>query len=410
MATLAWMALTIGALVVGVATVGALAAPKNLEFKAAILAMVALAVTTWGSAAVVDAYERVDVAIYATIFALAAFVGGYGLASSLLGGLMRGSSEISLPSPLPDEVPGTVALFVSCAEPETYDPRMTAADLEEIAEEDGPARSASLTPFLYAAQKARYRAIGGKSPASHEVLAITDRVRDLLDHNEYPIVKAVWCVGDNSLDAAVSDAASQGYRRIVIVGISVAEAFHIDKAKCSVDALKPHLAGLQIGYAPPLWASEELARLVSSRILGATENLSETGVALVAHGQPESREQSHHAFDAQEQSFVNRVRMLLLEGGLEAHLVRTAWADWRDPDITETVRHLAALGATKILLTPACHPVNNVSTMLDFPLAANLSRVDPPVRIVQMRAWGDEPRVAEALATAVHETQRELDK
>ncbi len=409
MLTGAWIALTVGALVVGAAAVSALAAPRRFEIGSGIAAISALALTAWGSVSITTAFQRADITAYAALLSLAAFAGGYGLASAYLSGLRRRVPNVSLPNPLPPERPGTVALFVTCAEPETYDPFTTAGDLEEIAMEGGPEHSVGITPFLYAAQKARYRAIEGTSPATNDVRAIIKRVRSLLDADEYPVVDAVWCIGHRGLDTAVAQAADQGYRRFVIVGISVAEAFHIDKAKCAVDVLKPHLAGIRIVYAPPLWASEQLAQLVANRILGATEDSSVTGVALVSHGQPEAREQAHRAFDAQEQSFINRVRMILLEKGMENHLIRTAWADWRDPNITETVRHLAALGASKVLISPACHPVDCISTLLDFPMAVRQSRVDPRIRTVQMGAWGDRAEVAEALATAVRETAVELD-
>ena len=101
--------------------------------------------------------------------------------------------------------------------------------------------------------------------------------------------------------------------------------------------------------------------------------------------------------------------MILLENHIEGHLIRTAWADWRDPNITETVRHLAALGASKVLISPACHPVDCISTLLDFPMAVRQYRVDPQIRTLQMGAWGDQPEVAEALVTAVQDTARELD-
>jgi len=409
MLTSAWIALTVGALMVGVAAVSALAAPRRFEIWSGIAAVSALALTAWGSVSITTAFQRVDITIYTALFGLAAFAGGYGLASAYLSGLRRRLPKVALPDPLPPERQGTVALFVTCAEPGTYDPFSTAGDLEEIAVEGGPEHSVGITPFLYAAQKARYRAIDGTSPAADEVRAIMKRVRSLLDTDEYPVVDAVWCLGHRSLDAMIAQAANQGYRRFVIVGLSVAEAFHIDKAKCAVDVLKPHLAGLQVVYAPPLWASEQLAQLVANRILNATEDPSVTGVALVAHGQPEAREQSHRAFDAQEQSFINRVRLILLENHIEGHLIRTAWADWRDPNITETVRHLAALGASKVLISPACHPVDCISTLLDFPMAVRQSRVDPQIRTLQMGAWGDQPEVAEALVTAVQDTARELD-
>ena len=82
--------------------------------------------------------------------------------------------------------------------------------------------------------------------------------------------------------------------------------------------------------------------------------------------------------------------------------MRLAWADWRDPDVASTVRHLAALGCTRILVCPACYPFDSISTLLDVPIAIRQARIDPAVSVVTLSTWRDETEVIEALrASAV---------
>ncbi len=404
-----WAILVVGTAIFGLSVVGLLTVPRRLESWCILSGALGLALAGWGSYAIVTSYARVDIALYAILFGVAGAVGGYGLGSSLLSSVTHRPNRITLPANPSEPRPGTVVLLISCAEPEVYDPRTTTAVLEEITEVESPQNSIGLTPFPYAAQKARYRAVGGKSPATREYQAIVSAIRERLDPEEYPVVDAVQCKASRNLSQAMIEAANTGLRKFIIVGLSVAETYHIDRAKCAVDALHTELLGLQVAYAPPLWASDDLAALVARRVLGCTENPEVTGVALVTHGQPPLRSKSHPVFDAQEQSFVNRVRSLLLDGGLEEHLIRSAWSNWRDPDVTETVRHLAALGAEKILVCPACDPLDTVSTMLDLPLAAKQARVDPPARVVQMGAWGDEAAVADAVVATIKETECELE-
>ena len=100
-----------------------------------------------------------------------------------------------------------------------------------------------------------------------------------------------------------------------------------------------------------------------------------TGVALLMHGQPDAHQQTHAHFDIQENAFCNRVRMMLVEKGIAESNIRLCWMDWRAPDVTETVRHLAALGCDRILVVPACYPFDSMMTMLDLPMSVRQARV-----------------------------------
>jgi protoheme ferro-lyase len=124
-------------------------------------------------------------------------------------------------------------------------------------------------------------------------------------------------------------------------------------------------------------------------------------VALVLHGQPEAWQKSHASFDVQENSFANRVRATLIDRGLHQENIRLCYAEWRNPDITETVRHLAALGCSRVLICPACFPFESSVTILDMPVAVRQARVDAHVSTVVLGAWGDGPRLVDVLGTTV---------
>src|SRR5664279_2599182 len=77
--------------------------------------------------------------------------------------------------------------------------------------------------------------------------------------------------------------------------------------------------------------------------------------------------------------------------------VRIAWADWRAPEVTGTVRHLAALGCRRIIVSPTCFPLDSITTLLDLQLAVRQARVDETVSIVTLPAWHDDPALVEEL-------------
>ena len=154
---------------------------------------------------------------------------------------------------------------------------------------------------------------------------------------------------------------------------------------------------MRVVYADALWSSERIAALVASRVMAIAGDPSSTGVVLVGLGQPEERARSCGSFDEHETAFLNRVRMLLLERGLSETFVRLAWADWRAPDVTSAVRHLAALGCERLVVMPACFPLDTVETLLDLPLSVRQARVEDAISVVTMTAWSDDAGLVEEL-------------
>jgi protoheme ferro-lyase len=243
-----------------------------------------------------------------------------------------------------------------------------------------------------------------------QVKSIVVRLEELLDSECFGWVDLVTCRPKDRLDVTVAETARRGYSRIIIGTLSVAESRELDLAKADVDALRPEEHALSVTYATPLWASDPIIELLAERIWQAIgDDVESAGVALLMHGQPETYEQSHASFDVQEDAFCNRVRMLLVEKGLAETNVRLCSMDWRVPDVTETVRHLAALGCSRIVVSPTCFPFESIGTVLDLPLQVRQARLADDVFVTVLAAWGDDPVVAQALATSVQAAAAELD-
>ena len=133
----------------------------------------------------------------------------------------------------------------------------------------------------------------------------------------------------------------------------------------------------------------------------------DTGVVLVGHGQPEERAKAYPSFDEEETVFLNRLRMLLIEKGIAESNVRIAWAEWGDPDVTSTVRHLAALGCQRILVVPAVYPLDAVTTKLDLEIAVRQARVAEGTVATTLPTWRDDDAVIEELRARVVAALRE---
>jgi protoheme ferro-lyase len=402
--SLTWMALVAGAVGTGASFASILVARRSWEGIIGLAGFLSFVICAWGFGGVTLTYDRMDASVYAFLFAAAGIAGGYALVSTLSGWMAKrakdGSSHI--PSSLPDN-PGTVAVLVlGEVEPPSYSPTATAAALEDLAEEGLLKASIGVLPFLFMSQKTRYRAAGGTSPAARQLDSVTERVRDLLSGcKSVGRLESAWCEGERSLASRVASEVAKGFRSIVVAEAVIAESLEIDTAKRAVDALRLGDIGVTVTYSGPLWGSERIAHLVTERILRVVGDAAAAGVVLVGQGQPEDRARERRDFDNQETAFLNRVRMLLLEQSLTDQNVRIAWAEWRAPEVTSTVRHLAALGCRRIIVSPACFPFDSIATVLDLQLAVRQSRVEDGVSVVTLPAWHDDPGFAEELQSDI---------
>jgi len=403
-----WAILFLSALATGLSLVSLLTSTRSKEPLAIVAGLGTIAVSTWAVSSLIEVYGRFEIGLYAGLLAAAATAGGYGLASSLLPLYAPKERELT-PLPPVEASDGRVTVLVAAVlEPELYDPRSVAATLSDISEAGLPEATMGITPFLFAAQKARYRAAGGKSPSLRAARNLTERLEAQLEAQHFGPVELVSCTGHDTLDAAISRAAQRGSADVVTVGLSIGESYELDRAKARVDLLRPQDAGMRVVYTPPLWGSEILAEELARRIWVGTDVPESTGVALVMHGQPDSRERTHGVFDVHENAFCNRVRMFLTTRGIPEANTRLCYMDWRDPEVTETIRHLAALGCSRVIVMPACFPFESVATILDLQVAVRRARVETHVHTMIMRPWGDDDVFAGVLAALVREADADL--
>ena len=215
------------------------------------------------------------------------------------------------------------------------------------------------------------------------------------------LIASAWCEGERSLATRIAEAVADGFRTIIVAETVIAESLEVDAAKRAVVAMDLDEHGVDVVYTDPLWRSERVAGLVTARALAVAGDLSTAGIVLVGQGQPDERSRAFREYDEHETAFLNHVRMLLLDRGVPEQSVRIAWADWRTPEVPGSVRHLAALGCRRIVVSPSCFPLDSIATLLDLRLSVRQARVDDTVSVVTLPAWHDDPALIEALRSGV---------
>ncbi|MDH4139147.1 MAG: ferrochelatase [Coriobacteriia bacterium] len=405
-----WVTLSTGGMLVGAALVGILSLRRSAEPAMALLMLMGTASSVYGVWGVASDYGRPEVTAAGVLLSAGCVIGGYGLASASLPSLFTRIPTVDLGFlDMTRRVDGVCVLVIACVEPERYEPSMVADELHELEVLGLPETTIGVTPFLFAAQKTRYRAAGGRSPSPRQAEAVVERLESVLDAERFPLVRLITCAGRDLVATTFARAVDQGFREFVIANLSAAESSTWERAKEDLAALRPDDYEIRIAYTTPLWASERLSTMLTERILPLVQEHESSGVALVVHGQSDFRSRRQPQFDVQENAFANRIRMGLAEHGVSEADVRLCFAEWGTPDIVETVRHLAALGSTRILVCPTCYPFESIATVLDFAVAIRQARVSPAVYVTTLTAWGNDPIVAETLRERVEAAAREFD-
>lgn len=404
----AWVGLLAGGVLAGMGACAALVMPRKRDMLAGVLAFAALAIAVVSLVAIGRATGRVDTMVVAGFIATASVFGGFALAATLLPVWTRPRPFATSPAIGIDN--GRIAVILLAeGEPETYDPSVLTAGFLDLEESEVSVPPEAARALMYFSEKSRYASVG---PGGRErARSIARKLTGLLTR-EAPNadVRVAWLDPPDRLDAQVAAAAADGYHRIAVVPLGIADSMHLDRAKVAVDTLALTNRGVSVAYAAPLWGDSAIAGAVADPVLAAAPPLDRatTGVVLVGHGQPWQWDRTHPAGSEQETYFAQRVRALLLEEGFGPGMVRMAWLDWQDQGVSEAVRHLVAFGCRRVIVVPAAMPVETLGTLIDLRGAAEEATAGTHVALDVLPTWGDQPAVIAALADAARSAIREL--
>jgi protoheme ferro-lyase len=397
-----WAAVFLAGVAGGIIVCAAMVVPRDRLWWTTLLGAVAAIAVVASCATVWHAAARVDALIAAAFIALGSCAGGYALASSLVATFTR-------PRAIRSPIPRTGAtddrlhvVLLADAEPETYGPGAVTVDLERFEAAEVPLPPDIARPLVYASERSRYHVAAG-SPARAAARDTADALAErLIADGVDADVRVAFCDGDSTLAEVVAELAADGAHRIVIAGLTVAWSRSFETAVAEAADLGASAAGLHLEVTDPLWASPHIAAMVARRALSALDpDPSANGIVLVSAGQPWEWGRDDPAAAEQTTYFAQRVRAELIEAGLTADRVRHAWLEWEDPDVSETVRHLAAVGARRIALVPATFPLESIATVVDLHAAAERAAVETDSDTVVACAWGNDPSVIESLVEAI---------
>ncbi len=395
---LTWLLLVVTALASGTCLVAVLVSNRVYELPFAFVGIASMVANGY----LLISLPRITGApaslIWGFAISMGAAAGGYALAASLLH-LLAGSATPSAPGTAERSSREPVVILTACVEPPSYRARETAAMLQGLSDEGLLDVSLAFLPLLFFAQKARYRVAGDVGPSRRDLERIADKIAVTLP----PSISVSWadCGGADSLAAEALRRAHEGHRRIVVAPVALAESWTLREARGDLDDAHLDDLGTAVRYTAPLFDSDRIVAMLTTRVRDATRSASNPAVILVGVGQPEFASHHDSDFDEFEIAFLSRLKMSLLDHGFHESSVVVAWPDWGQPDVTSTVRHLANLDHDVIAVVPAAYPLETLTVKIDLEAAVRQARVDESVRVLLMSAWKDDDAVISELRARI---------
>lgn len=403
-----WFGLLVGCVLFGSALVGALVLPRTVSPLAAGAGLFGLFGAVSAMGAIGTHYRTPEATAAGVIVFLAGITSGYAIAATALPYFARrGRPTRTGPRRTePDDNPrgGEAVILVCCAEPERYSARAIAVRQNLLADSAGIDVPPTALPFVFFAEKARYRAAGGVAPGPTVARRLAERVSEV-KHGTHRTVELAWCHAPETLATQVDLLAAAGEDSPAVVILGMPESGWIDEMRRMLDG-STH-TGSPAGpiFSASVWNDRLLPIRLVERIMASTAGVGpeDVGVVLVGEGFPAQWEQRYPAATSTENYFNQRIRMLLGEAGVDERNVRVAWLNWQAPDVTEAVRHVAALGCTRIVVAPSTIALPTLETVLDLDHAVALARVPEDVQVVTLVPWGDDDGFADAVRRSANE-------
>lgn len=400
-----WTLIVISGLATGALLVLLLTAPRHTIPLALLLTLASLSLGIWTVALVGVYYGRLDIVVASSLIAVFSSLLGYSLAAAGLPVVTATRPVVDLRIPEDDAQCPPAVILSACIEPAKYSPRAVTSSLKEFEETGVPLPSVWARPMLYAAERSRYQAAGGQSPGRKAAVSLAEQLADRLADESVGEIRISWCRLSPRVDEVVASLAKSGVTRMVLADLAATVSPMIEDSMRDLDAMNLHRFGILVRRTDSLWRSGAIADMIADRVLRTVrDDVGSAGVALVGSGQPAVWSRAHPSSEEQVTFFQQRLRMELVSRGFDESRIRLAWLQWSEPDVIETVRHLAALGAKKIVVVPTTMPVESLSTRVDLRHAVILARVPDDVDVTILEAWGDDPIVVEALAQSIKET------
>ena len=303
-------------------------------------------------------------------------------------------------------------IYFTHGEPETYDPIGWINQFNEFDEQGISFIPFLVRPYFVYQLRNKYLEVGTSHhrQVHHEMLkSLEQRFRaegdtttkfyiSFLDDNPRP-------------DAAVIQALNEGASHIILSEVFLTISNHTAEGEELVEAVNVEEYGATLHKTGPLWDSEILQSMFTSR---AAENIGNTdkanvGVLLVGHGQPDEWDIEWPTETEQELKFREDVLNLFEKDGYRRENLSLAWMEFKEPKPAPKVEEFwQENGVEKVIFYSAAISADSIHSQFDIPELVHQANVPDALPIINLGAWNNDPIVIQAIKEKIDQVIEDL--
>lgn len=203
-------------------------------------------------------------------------------------------------------------------------------------------------------------------------------------------------------DAALIQALNEGASRVVVAEVFLTMSNHTAEGEHQIRSVPvPH--AVPLAYTGPLWDSALLRSMFVARANAYRGDVprDQTAILLVGHGQPDDWDREWPTETEQEIAFREQVLELFVADGYRRELLGIAWMEFKQPRPAALIERFVAAGARQALYFSAAISADSLHSQYDVPALVARARVPADVRLLNLGAWNDDPRVIAAIVERI---------
>jgi protoheme ferro-lyase len=294
----------------------------------------------------------------------------------------------------------TAIVYFTHGEPETYDPIGWINQFNEFDEQNIAFVPTVARPFFIHQLRNAYLRVGSSHHRQmhHQMLvSLEEAYRQEGDETTQFYISFL---DDNPRpDAAVIQALNDGASHIIVSEVFLTISNHTAEGKELIEAVNIEEYGATLEFTGPLYDSETLQRMFVERTkdnIGDTA-VTEVGVLLVGHGQPDKWDVEWPTETEQELGFREAVLEKFEQTGYRPENLSLAWMSFKEPRPAPKVEEFVANGVGKVVFFSAAISADSIHSQHDIPELVYEADVADDIPILNLGAWNDDPLVIQAI-------------
>lgn len=294
----------------------------------------------------------------------------------------------------------TAVIYLTHGEPPVYDPISWVNQMNEFDEQGIPFTPFMARPFFFKALRDHYLQVGKSEHRQKHIAMLASLEQAYRDAGDTKTKFYLSFLDDNPrVGAAFIDALNDGASRIIVAEVFVTISSHTAEGEHQLMEMNPEDYGVEVKFVGPLWDSEAMHQMFVNRVNAQRGEIDKanTGVLLVAHGQPDEWDGIWPLQTEQEVLFGDRILEKFAADGYPRENLAKAWMSFKEPKPAGIAEQLYAEGIEQLFFFSYTIAAAGMHSQYDIPALVAEADLPDDFPVVNLGAWGNDPLAIQAI-------------